>query len=48
MSYSGIIVAIIYVFIFSWNDNIFGLTLTNEDSMRILAPGISLLFVGEM
>jgi multiple sugar transport system permease protein len=47
VSYPGILAAGIYVFIFSWNDFLFGLTLTSKDTMRILAPGISLSFIGE-
>ena len=47
VSYPGILAAGIYVFIFSWNDFLFGLTLTSKDKMRILAPGISLSFIGE-
>jgi multiple sugar transport system permease protein len=43
----GITAAAIYIFIFSWNDFLFGLTLTVSDSMRTLAPGISMTFVGE-
>lgn len=41
----GIVAAGIYVFLFSWNDFLFGLTLTNKQNMRILAPGLSLTFV---
>jgi multiple sugar transport system permease protein len=47
VSYPGILAAGIYVFIFSWNDFLFGLTLTSRDKMRILAPGIALSFIGE-
>ena len=47
VSTPGILAAGIYVFIFSWNDFLFGLTLTSKDRMRILAPGISLSFIGE-
>jgi multiple sugar transport system permease protein len=47
VSYPGILAAGIYVFIFSWNDFLFGLTLTSKDHMRILAPGIALSFIGE-
>ena len=47
VSRPGITAAAIYVFIFSWNDFLFGLTLTSEDSMRILAPGVALTFVAE-
>ncbi len=47
LSYPGIIAAAIYVFIFSWNDFLFGLTLTYSPNMRILAPGISLSFIGQ-
>lgn len=43
----GIAAAAIYVFIFSWNDYIFGLTLTLSDRVRTLAPGIALSFIGE-
>ncbi len=48
LSYPGIIAATIYIFIYSWNDFIFGLTLTTQDKFRILAPGISLTFMGQM
>lgn len=41
----GIVAAGIYVFLFSWNDFLFGLTLANKQSMRILSPGLSLTFV---
>jgi len=47
VSLPGILAASIYVFIFSWNDFLFGLTLTSKDSMRILAPGIAISFIGE-
>lgn len=47
VSYPGIVAAAIYVFIFSWNDFLFGLTLTSKDRMRILAPGIAISFIGE-
>jgi multiple sugar transport system permease protein len=47
VSAPGILAASIYVFIFSWNDFIFGLTITTEDKMRILAPGIAMSFIGE-
>jgi len=43
----GITAAAIYIFIFSWNDYLFGLTLTVSDAKRTLAPGISMTFVGE-
>lgn len=43
----GIVAAGIYVFLFSWNDFLFGLTLTTKDEMRILAPGIALTFIQE-
>lgn len=45
--YPGILAAGIYVFIFSWNDFIFGLTLTSKESMRTLGPGIAMTFIGE-
>lgn len=45
--YPGILAAGIYVFIFSWNDFIFGLTLTSKEQMRTLGPGIALTFIGE-
>ena len=45
--YPGILAAGIYVFIFSWNDFIFGLTLTSKEHMRTLGPGIALTFIGE-
>ena len=45
--YPGILAAGIYVFIFSWNDFIFGLTLTSQENMRTLGPGIALTFIGE-
>ena len=47
LSLPGILAAAIYIFIFSWNDFLFGLTLTSSDKMRILAPGIALAFIGE-
>jgi multiple sugar transport system permease protein len=47
LSSPGILAAAIYIFIFSWNDFLFGLTLTSSDNMRILAPGIALAFIGE-
>ena len=47
LSYPGILAAAIYVFIFSWNDFLFGLTLTSKNDMRILAPGIAISFIGE-
>ncbi len=47
LSTPGILAAGIYIFIFSWNDFLFGLTLTSQDKMRILAPGIALAFIGE-
>jgi multiple sugar transport system permease protein len=47
LSLPGILAAAIYIFIFSWNDFLFGLTLTSRDEMRILAPGIALAFIGE-
>lgn len=47
VSSPGILAASIYVFIFSWNDFLFGLTLTSKDHMRILAPGIAISFIGE-
>ena len=47
ISLPGIVAAGIYVFLFSWNDFLFGLTLTTKDSMRILAPGIALTFIQE-
>ncbi len=43
----GILAAGIYAFIFSWNDFLFGLTLTTQEKMRILAPGIAMTFLGE-
>jgi multiple sugar transport system permease protein len=43
----GITAAGIYIFLFSWNDFLFGLTLTTKDTMRILSPGISMQFIGE-
>jgi multiple sugar transport system permease protein len=43
----GILAAGIYAFIFSWNDFLFGLTLTTKEKMRILAPGIAMTFLGE-
>ena len=43
----GITAAGIYIFLFSWNDFLFGLTLTTQDTMRILSPGISMQFIGE-
>lgn len=43
----GVTAAGIYIFLFSWNDFLFGLTLTTQDTMRILSPGIVLQFVGE-
>lgn len=43
----GLTAAGIYVFIFSWNDFLFGLTLTSKRSMRPLAPGIVMEFLGE-
>jgi multiple sugar transport system permease protein len=43
----GILAAGIYVFLFSWNDFLFGLTLTTEDTMRTLPPGLSMTFIGE-
>lgn len=43
----GLTAAAIYVFLFSWNDFLFGLTLTISEAKRTLAPGISLSFVGE-
>ena len=45
--YPGILAAGIYVFIFSWNDFIFGLTLTSKEQMRTLGQGIALTFIGE-
>jgi multiple sugar transport system permease protein len=47
MSYPGIMAAGIYTFLFSWNDFLFGLTLTTKDDMRILAPGMALTFIGQ-
>jgi multiple sugar transport system permease protein len=47
LSYPGILAAAIYVFIFSWNDFLFGLTLASKNNMRILAPGIAISFIGE-
>lgn len=47
LSAPGILAAAIYIFIFSWNDFLFGLTLTSSDKMRILAPGIALAFIGQ-
>jgi len=47
LSSPGILAAAIYIFIFSWNDFLFGLTLTSSDKMRILAPGIALAFIGQ-
>lgn len=47
VSSPGLVAAGIYAFIFSWNDFLFGLTLTTKDTMRILAPGIALSFIGE-
>ena len=47
LSAPGILAAAIYIFIFSWNDFLFGLTLTSSDNMRILAPGIALAFIGQ-
>lgn len=43
----GLTAAAVYVFIFSWNDFLFGLTLTTQDSKRLLAPGIAMSFIGE-
>lgn len=43
----GITAAAVYVFLFSWNDFLFGLTLITQDSKRILGPGIALSFIGE-
>lgn len=43
----GLTAAGIYIFIFSWNDFLFGLTLTISDAKRTLAPGIALSFIGE-
>jgi len=43
----GITAAGIYIFLFSWNDFLFGLTLTTKDTMRIISPGISMQFIGE-
>jgi multiple sugar transport system permease protein len=43
----GVLAAAIYVFLFSWNDFLFGLTLTTTDRMRTLAPGITMKFIGE-
>lgn len=43
----GLTAAAVYVFIFSWNDFLFGLTLTTRDSQRTLAPGIAMSFIGE-
>jgi multiple sugar transport system permease protein len=43
----GLTAAGIYIFIFSWNDFLFGLTLTISDIKRTLAPGIALSFIGE-
>jgi len=43
----GITAAGVYVFLFSWNDFLFGLTLITQDSKRILGPGIALSFIGE-
>lgn len=43
----GLTAAGIYIFIFSWNDFLFGLTLTTRDEMRTLAPGIAMAFIGE-
>lgn len=48
LSYPGVVAATIYVFIYSWNDFIFGLTLTSSDARRILAPGITLTFLGQL
>ncbi len=47
ISFPGIVAAGIYIFIYSWNDFIFGLTLVNSDSLRILTPGITLTFIGQ-
>jgi len=47
VSLPGITAAGIYIFIFSWNDFIFGLTLANTDETRLLAPGIAAQFIGE-
>ena len=47
LSTPGVISAAIYIFIFSWNDFIFGLTLATKDAYRILAPGITLTFLGQ-
>jgi multiple sugar transport system permease protein len=43
----GIAAAGIYIFLFSWNDFLFGLTLTTDDFKRTLSPGISMQFIGE-
>ncbi len=43
----GIVAAAIYIFIFSWNDFLFGLTLTTGPSRRTLAAGLAVTFVGE-
>jgi multiple sugar transport system permease protein len=43
----GVLAAAIYVFLFSWNDFLFGLTLTTTDRARTLAPGITMKFIGE-
>jgi len=43
----GLTAAGIYIFLFSWNDFLFGLTLTTNESRRILAPGIVMEFIGE-
>jgi len=43
----GIVAAGIYIFLFSWNDFLFGLTLTTNERMRTLSPGISMQFIGE-
>ena len=47
VSTPGILAAGIYVFIFSWNDFLFGLTLTSKDTDADPGPGISLSFIGE-
>jgi len=45
--YPGVVAAGIYAFIFSWNDFLFGMTLANKASARILSPGMVLSFVGQ-
>ena len=43
----GIIATAIYIFLLSWDDYIFALTLTSSTSMRTLPVGISLTYLGE-